>query len=52
MEYLKNEFVQQHNTNESVNKKYYNLLNEMNYIHKENDYLKNQLNESQKIKKN
>ena len=51
MEDLKTEFVQQHTIIDSINKKYQNLLDEMNYIQKENAYLKNELNKNLEIRK-
>ena len=51
MEDLKSEFVQQHTIIDSINKKYQNLLNEMNYMQKENAFLKKELNKNQEIQK-
>ena len=56
MEELKIEFAQQHSLINSLNKKYQDLSNEMNYIQKENSYLRIELNKNQekqkKLKKN
>ena len=51
MDDLKTEFVQQHTIIDSINKKYQDLSNEMNYIKKENAFLKNELSKNQEIQK-
>ena len=51
MEDLKKEFLQQHTIIDSINKKYQDLSDEMNYIKKENAFLKNELNKNQEIQK-
>ena len=51
MQTIKNEFMQQHSIINTLNQKYQDLYNQMNFIQKENDFLKNELSKNQEIKK-
>ena len=48
---LKNEFNQQHTIINTLNKKYQELYNQMNFIQQENTFLKNELYKNQEIQK-